>query len=206
LRKPRIVIINYGVGNLRSVAKGLEKVGAKPVISGNVKDILSSDAAILPGVGAFGSAMKILSKNKTTITNAVDRGIPILGICLGMQILFTKSEESRFNKGLNIIPGKVVKLPTSVKIPQMGWNTLEIKKRNPLVKGIMSGEYFYFVHSYVPKFVDPSVVIATTRYGTEFPCIVAKGKVYGTQFHPEKSGKSGLRILRNFVSIAGGSS
>lgn len=159
---------------------------------------------VFPGVGAFGSAMKILSKHHKTINAAVKREIPFLGICLGMQVLFTESEESKVRRGMGIIPGKVVKLPGSVKVPHMGWNTLEILHANPLIQGISSGDYFYFVHSYISKPKDSSTVIANTKYGSEFPSIVARRNVYGVQFHPEKSGEKGLRILRNFVGIAKG--
>lgn len=127
-----------------------------------------------------------------------------MGICLGMQVLFTESEESKVRKGMGIIPGKVAKLPSAVKVPHMGWNTLRVLHANPLIQGISSGDHFYFVHSYISKPRDSGAVLATTKYGLEFPSIVARGNVYGTQFHPEKSGENGLRILRNFVGIVKG--
>lgn len=202
--KPRIAVINYGVGNLRSIVRGLQQAGAEARTTENIRDIPSFDAVVFPGVGAFGSAMKILSTNQKTIKAAIRRKMPFLGICLGMQVLFTESEESKVRRGMGIIPGKVIKLVGSVKVPHMGWNTLRILRVNPLVRGISGGDYFYFVHSYISKPKDSGVVLATTKYGSEFPSIVAKGNVYGVQFHPEKSGENGLRILSNFVGIVKG--
>lgn len=182
----------------------MQQVGAEACTTENIRDILSFDAAVFPGVGAFGSAMKILSTNQKTLKAAIGRKIPFLGICLGMQVLFTESEESKVRRGMGVIPGKVVKLPSSVKVPHMGWNTLRILRANQLIQGISGGNYFYFVHSYISKPRDSGVVLATTKYGLEFPSIVARGNVYGLQFHPEKSGESGLRILSNFVGIVKG--
>lgn len=192
------------MGNLRSIVRGLQQAGAEACTTENIRDIPSFDAVVFPGVGAFGSAMKILSTHQKMIKAAVKRKMPLLGICLGMQILFTESEESKVRKGMDIISGKVVKLPCSVKVPHMGWNTLRIIRANPLIRGISGGDYFYFVHSYISKPKDSGVVLATTDYGLEFPSIVARGNVYGVQFHPEKSCENGLRILSNFVGIVKG--
>lgn len=202
MSRPKIAIINYGVGNLRSASKGLERAGADSLITADIADALSYDAVVFPGVGAFGSAMQIISKHGQKIEEAARQETPFLGICLGMQILFSESEESKAEKGLDIIPGKVKRLPNSVKVPQMGWNTLKIIRDNPIIQGISKESYFYFVHSYICKPQNTNVIIATTNYGSEFPSIVAKGNAYGTQFHPEKSGACGLKILENFVNIA----
>jgi len=199
----RIAIIDYGMGNLRSVYRALEYAKAKPVITSSVEEIEASDALILPGVGAFEDAMaNLLPLREVIIKSAQEK--PLLGICLGLQLFFTESEESELGeKGLDLIKGKVIRLPENVKIPHMGWNGIEIKKESRLLDGIKNGEYFYFVHSYyaVP---EEDVVVATTGYSVEVPAVVEKGSVFATQFHPEKSGKAGLRIIKNFVEIARG--
>jgi len=197
--KPRIAIVDYGMGNLRSVYRGLEKGGAKPVVTDKKEEIEASDAIVLPGVGAFEDAMANLYPLRGTIVAEVQRK-PLLGICLGLQLLFTTSEEGE-GEGLDLIKGRVVKLPKGVKTPHMGWNSLEVKRSSRLLEGIKSGDYFYFVHSYYAQ-PEEDVVVATTTYGAEIPAVVEKGSVFATQFHPEKSGKLGLKLLENFVDIS----
>ncbi len=197
--KPRIAILDYGVGNLRSVQRGLEYNGAEPIISEKGEDIEASDALVLPGVGAFCDAMKNLQGVGGALGTALKEK-PVLGVCLGLQLFFSESEEDGLHNGLGLMDGRVVRLPDDVKIPQMGWNSLELKGESRLLEGIDDGDYFYFVHSYyaVPQ---EDVTTATTDYGLEMPAVVEKDNVYATQFHPEKSGEKGLRILKNFVEI-----
>jgi len=194
-------VVNYGVGNLRSVKRGIERSGAKVLITRNPKDLIESDAIVLPGVGAFAEAVKNLSPLSAVVTQSVKDGKPLFGICLGLQLLFTRSYEGGSTDGLNLIPGDVVKLPDGVKIPEMGWNTIEIVRPHPLLEGVQNNSYAYFVHSYVAQPSRQEITVATTEYGVKFPSIVAKQNVFATQFHPEKSGKTGLLILRNFVKI-----
>ncbi len=199
----RIVIIDYGLGNLRSVQKGLEHVGASPVISGNPEEILAADGIILPGVGAFIDAMKCLVPLKDTIAEFADSGKPMLGICLGQQVLMSSSEEGGLTDGLDLIHGRVLRFPKSeLKVPHMGWNNIRIKQDHPLFRDIPDGSFVYFVHSY---YVDTTAenTLAACDYGLEFSASVvnSKGNVMGTQFHPEKSGATGLKILKNFVEM-----
>ena len=200
--RPRIGIIDYGVGNLRSVQKGLSLKGAQPVITSEEEVLQGCDAFVLPGVGAFGDAMDRLSPLKDLLLDSLDEK-PILGICLGMQLFFEEGEEGGLHQGLGIMRGRVVRLPANVKVPQMGWNRVRVVKEARLMQGIKSGEYFYFVHSYyaVP---EEDVTVASTHYGVEIPAVVEKGYALATQFHPEKSGDSGLKILENFVSMVRG--
>jgi glutamine amidotransferase len=199
----RIVIVDYGVGNLYSIRRGLELAGAQAEISHEPAIIAAADAIVLPGVGAFKSAMQELGPNVDIIRRAASAGKPLLGICLGMQLVLTWSEEGGHTGGLGLIPGKVVKLPSTQKVPHMGWNSLKINREHPFLADIRSGGYVYFVHSYLVQPKDETTILATTTYGTEFPAIVAQGLVVGTQFHPEKSGRVGLQMLRNFVKMAG---
>jgi glutamine amidotransferase len=192
------------VGNLRSVKKGIEKSGANVLITSNPKDLIESDAIVLPGVGAFAEAAKNLSPLSSVITQLVRDGKPLFGICLGLQLLFTKSYEGGSTDGLDLISGDIVKLPEGVKVPQMGWNTIEIVSSHPLLESVPNYSYAYFVHTYVPRPLQQEVIVATTEYGAKFPSVVAKRNLFATQFHPEKSGKVGLVILRNFVNIVKG--
>jgi glutamine amidotransferase len=200
--KPRIAILDYGVGNLRSIKRGLERCGADAYISSNDRELFSGDALVLPGVGAFCDAMDDLRVFEDEIKSYVEEK-PILGICLGLQLLFTESEENGLHKGLGLLKGKVVMLPNTVKIPHMGWNSTEIKRETSFLRGLRSGEFFYYVHSYYAAPVD-DITSATTTYGVEVPAVVEWNNIYATQFHPEKSGKAGLLLLRNFVDIAAG--
>lgn len=202
--KPKIAIVDYGMGNLRSVYRGLEYSGAKPLPTSSIEEIKASDAVVLPGVGAFEDAMTNLLPLKAAIKEC-SKEKPLLGICLGLQLLFTESEESELGeRGLNLIEGRVVRLPEGVKIPHMGWNSIEIKKESHLLNGIEDGEHFYFVHSYYAR-PEGYVVVATASYSVEIPALVEEGNnLLATQFHPEKSGKAGLNILENFVEIACG--
>ena len=194
-------MVNYGVGNLRSVKRGIEKSGAKVLITRNPKDLTQSDAIVLPGVGAFAEAVKNLSPLSGVVAQSVEDGKILFGICLGLQLLFTRSFEGGSADGLDLISGDIVKLPDGVKIPQMGWNTIEIIKSHPLLEDVRNNSYAYFVHSYFAQPSGQDVVVATTEYGVKFPSMVARQNVFATQFHPEKSGKTGLVILRNFVKI-----
>jgi glutamine amidotransferase len=199
---PRIIIVDYGVGNLRSVEKAVEKAGGTAKISNSVKDFFSADGIILPGVGAFRDAQANLRELAPSLLEQMAEGKPLLGICLGLQLLFTESTEGGIHRGLDIVRGKVVRLPEGVKVPHMGWNTLRIIDRNrPIVDGVDSESYVYFVHSYYGAAQNKSEIVAETDYGVTFPSIISKGNAYATQFHPEKSGRIGLKILRNFLNI-----
>jgi len=193
-----IVIVDYGMGNLRSITKAIEHCGANVEVTRNAEKIEESQALVLSGVGAFKDAIKELSPLENIIKK-YDK--PLLGICLGMQLFFTESEEGGLFKGLDLIKGRVVRLPDEVKIPHMGWNDIEIKGKSRLLKGIKSGEYFYFVHSYFVVPENNETIKATTNYGVEIPAVIEKENIFATQFHPEKSGEAGLRILRNFVEM-----
>ncbi len=201
-----IVVVDYGLGNLRSVSKALEAVGAKVEISDNAGKIAEADALVLPGVGAFHRGMENLKTSGIlpAILRSVKKGKPFLGICLGLQLLFTESEEHGLNRGLDIINGKVKKFASRVKIPHMGWNNVKLKAQSSklkVFKGIPDGSYFYFVHSYYVEPENKDVIAATTDYGREFVSAVNKENVWGVQFHPEKSGELGLKILENFVGL-----
>lgn len=197
---PKITIVDYGLGNLRSVEKAVERVEGTPKISSDPQDLRTADGIILPGVGAFRDAQANLLRLTTTLLEQIDAGKPILGICLGLQLLFTESTEGGEFKGLDIIKGKVIRFPQGVKVPHMGWNTLDVKKNDlPLLEGIKSGSYVYFVHSYYGVPQNESDIAAETEYGVNFPSIIARKEVFATQFHPEKSGTTGLQILRNFT-------
>jgi glutamine amidotransferase len=198
---PTIAIINYGVGNLRSVKRGLEQSGATVTITDKASDITESDAIVLPGVGAFKGALTILNKLSKPIMKQADDGKPILGICLGYQILFTKSHEGGIRRGLDLLQGEVVRLSGNVKLPHIGWNTISIARTDEIVDGVKDGSYMYFVHSYSPKPSEKRIIIAYTDYGETFPSIVSQDNIFATQFHPEKSGTNGLKILENFVRI-----
>ena len=203
-----VVVLDYGLGNLRSVTRGLERAGAAVRIEDDPAAIETAEAIVLPGVGAFGDGMANAGPFRDPLVEAAAAGRPILGICLGMQMLLTTSEEADRAgqgdvEGLSIVPGRNLKFRGDRKIPHMGWNELAVKRDHPVVAGI-DGEYAYFVHSYYADPDDPDAVLATTEYGVEFPSIIANeaGNVIGTQFHPEKSGETGLRLLRNFVEFA----
>ena len=196
-----MAVVNYGVGNLRSIRKGLEKSGAQVKVTHNSTDLRSADAIVLPGVGAFAPAVKNMAPIADVVAEAMNDGTPILGVCLGLQLLFTRSSEGGSVKGLDLISGDVVKLPESVKTPQMGWNTIDFAKSHPLLDGVKDHSYVYFVHSYIPQPTDPDVIVTTTEYGVSFASMVAKKNLFATQFHPEKSSKTGLMMLKNFVRI-----
>jgi len=199
---PQVSVVNYGVGNLRSVKKGLEKSGAKVLITDDPKDLNKSDAIVLPGVGAFAAAVKNLAPLSDVVKQSVTDGKPLFGICLGLQLLFTRSEEGGSStRGLDLISGDIVKLPANVKTPQMGWNTIKIVKSHPLLEGVPNPSYVYFVHTYVSQPLEPDVILATTEYGVKFPSVIVKKNLLATQFHPEKSSKTGEIILKNFVRI-----
>ncbi|ELZ94830.1 imidazole glycerol phosphate synthase subunit HisH [Haloferax mucosum ATCC BAA-1512] len=202
-----VVMVDYGLGNLRSAKRGLERAGANVVVSDDPADFEDADGIVLPGVGAFSEGMENAGPFREPLAAAADEGTPIFGICLGMQMLLTSSEEAAHAgegevEGLDFIPGRNVRFAEGQKVPHMGWNELNVQCNHPIVDGV-DGEYAYFVHSYYAVTDDEAAVVATADYGVEFPAVVAndEGTVFGTQFHPEKSGETGLTILRNFVEF-----
>lgn len=199
----KIAIIDYGMGNLRSVQKAFESFGATCSITSDSKEILSSSGVILPGVGAFPDAMESIKKLgfDVALKKAVDKKTPILGICLGMQLLFDSSSEIRDTKGLGLIKGNIEKFEVDLKIPHMGWNNLNIIKENALLEGVKNNSYVYFVHSYYAKLNEQNLN-ADTVYGIKVPAVVSSGNVFGTQFHPEKSGEPGIQMLKNFWNLS----
>ncbi|MFK8212007.1 imidazole glycerol phosphate synthase subunit HisH [Haloferax volcanii] len=202
-----VVMVDYGLGNLRSAMRGLERAGANVVISDDSADFDDADGIVLPGVGAFSEGMENAGPFREPLAEAAADGTPVFGICLGMQMLLTSSEEADHAgegevEGLDFIPGRNVRFDEGQKVPHMGWNELNVRRDHPLVEGV-DGEYAYFVHSYYADPDDEGAVVASTDYGVAFPAVVANeaGTVFGTQFHPEKSGETGLTILRNFVEF-----
>lgn len=200
-----IAIIDYDAGNIKSVEKALQKLGQETIITRDAEMILNADKVILPGVGAFGDAMENLRKYRLdqVIYQVVEKGIPFLGICLGLQLLFEKSDESKGVKGLGILEGEVCKIPEceGLKIPHMGWNSLHLQNEGRLFKEVEDNSYVYFVHSYYLKAKNENIVKATTEYSTRIHASVEKGNVFACQFHPEKSSDVGLKILKNFVEL-----
>ena len=205
-----IAIIDYGAGNLQSVKKALDYLGEPNLITAKSSEIEAADALVLPGVGSFGDAMQSLTDSGLleTVRAAALSDTPFLGICLGLQLLFPESEESKGVKGLGVLPGKIIKFPgdMGLKIPQIGWNSINIREGCKLYAGVPQNAYVYFVHSYYLQAADPEVVAATGEYGVTFHASVADEahRLYATQFHPEKSGAVGLRILRNFAAMQKG--
>ena len=200
-----IAIIDYDAGNIKSVEKALKKLGQEVSITRDAEVILHADKVILPGVGAFGDAMSNLKKYRLdeVIYQVVEKGTPFLGICLGLQLLFEKSEESKGVAGLGILEGEICRIPDceGLKIPHMGWNSLHLTNDGRLFRGIEEGAYVYFVHSYYLKAKDEAIVKATTEYSTHIHASVEKGNVFACQFHPEKSSDVGMQILKNFVEL-----
>ena len=197
-----IVIVDYGMGNLRSVEKALEKVGAEVKVSRDPDEVAGADRIVLPGVGAFGDAMANLARRGLVdvIKSEVAGGKPFLGICLGLDLLFEESDEHGVHEGLGLLPGRVELLPTDLKIPHIGWNQISIRKDSKLLSGIPDGSSFYFVHSYAVLPREESDILCVTEYGCTFVSAVERGNIAAFQFHPEKSSLLGLQILRNFAS------
>jgi glutamine amidotransferase len=209
--KKMIVIIDYGMGNLKSVENAFTKVGYKTVITDDLNQIKKASALVLPGVGAFRDAIKFLKGKKIDkeLIKAIEAGKPFLGICLGMQLLFSFSEEGGFFDGLNIVPGKVRRFPDLVKCPHLGWNKIKFtsnsgsgNNKNPIFRDISDESYFYFVHSYYCEVDNQKIIYSTTDYGSAFPSSIWKDNLFGVQFHPEKSSTSGLKILKNFGELS----
>ncbi|WP_266078936.1 imidazole glycerol phosphate synthase subunit HisH [Haladaptatus caseinilyticus] len=206
-RTASVVVVDYGLGNLRSAVSGLERAGAAVEISDDPATFETADGIVLPGVGAFREGVENAGPYREALVEAAESGTPVFGICLGMQMLLTTSEEAERAgegevTGLDCIPGTNVRFGDGQKVPHMGWNELSVERDHPLVDGV-NGEYAYFVHSYYAVPENDDAIVATTDYETRFPSILANesGTVFGTQFHPEKSGETGLRILQNFVEI-----
>lgn len=197
-----ITIIDYGMGNLHSVEKAFEKVGAEVMVSRDPNDIKKADSLVLPGVGAFGDAMRNLERRGLVdvIREEVGAGKPFLGICLGLDLIFEESDEHGLHRGLGLVPGRVELLPTGLKIPHIGWNRITMRKKSRLLKGVPDGSFFYFVHSYAVVPSREPDILCTTDHGCEFVSAVEHGNIAALQFHPEKSSSMGLAILKNFVS------
>jgi glutamine amidotransferase len=201
---PRIAVVDYGIGNLRSAEKALQHLGASAALTSEPADIERADAVVLPGVGAFGACMRALRAaglERVTRAAATD-GRPFLGICIGMQMLFDGSDENPDVEGLGVLAGRVTRLPDKERLPQIGWNTLDISAGSALCAQLPDPAWLYFVHSYAPEPHDDGVVAAWCVYGRRFAAAIERGPLWATQFHPEKSGDVGLRLMRNFVEAA----
>ena len=200
-----IAIIDYDAGNIKSVEKALQYLGEETVITRDEETILAADGVVLPGVGAFGDAMEKLHAYGLVpvIHKCVEKNIPFLGVCLGLQLMFDSSEESPGVKGLSLLPGKIVRIPAEggLKVPHIGWNSLKFPNEGKLFKGLKEDTYVYFVHSYYLQAEDEGIVKATTEYGTLIHASVEKDNLFACQFHPEKSSDAGMQILRNFIEV-----
>ncbi|MBP3755483.1 MAG: imidazole glycerol phosphate synthase subunit HisH [Lachnospiraceae bacterium] len=201
-----IAVVDYDAGNVKSVEKAIEKLGAEHILTSDPEKIRNADAVILPGVGNFGDCVSKLNERglDSALKEYAASGKPFLGICVGLQLLFVESEESPGVKGLGILPGKIKKFPASseLKVPQIGWNDI-VESKGRLLEGIEKETYFYFVHSYYLECEDPSIVTSRTEYGITYDSSVESGNIFATQFHPEKSSDAGLKVLSNFLKIAG---
>ncbi len=204
MTQPRIAVLDYGIGNLRSAQKALEHVGARAELTSDPSVTRAADAVVLPGVGAFGACMDALRANglEGVVHEAVGSGRPFLGICVGMQMLFDASDEDPGARGLGVIPGTVAWVPAGVPRPQMQWNRLTLRVEDPMFDGLGENPWMYFVHSLHGVPVDPANVAATVQYGTTLNVAFRRGNVFATQFHPEKSATAGLGLLANFVKAA----
>ncbi len=201
----RVVIVDYGAGNLRSVARAVAHAGVEAIVSTRPEDVAGADALIVPGVGAAEKTMANLRAAGLDgpIVDYIESGRPFLGVCMGMQALFEVSEEGGTHECLGVLPGRIVRFPYGLTVPHMGWNTVAAVRPHPVLEGIPEASYFYFVHSCHPAPTDAAVVVAETEYGgVRFPAIVGRDNVIATQFHPEKSGKWGLRLYENFLRLA----
>ena len=197
----RVGIIDYGVGNLRSVEKAFAAVGCEAVVSADEKILQRVERLVLPGVGAFGACMKALTERgfDRLVTERVAQGTPLVGVCVGMQMLFEESEEFGTTRGLGLLPGRVIRFSDDLVVPQVGWNQISQRQAHPLLQGIADGAFFYFVHSYYCEPADSSFVLGETDYGVAYASVVAHENISGVQFHPEKSQAAGLRLLANFA-------
>jgi glutamine amidotransferase len=198
-----ITIVDYKMNNLRSLENTLGRLGHETLVTSDPVDVMVADKLILPGVGAFGDAMQHLNELGLSepVIEKVESGTPILGVCLGMQLLFDDSEEFGYHRGLGLLAGSVRKLPASVHVPHMGWNQLHLRRADNIIDGVRKESFVYFVHSYYAAPEDPSMIIAETDYGIDIPAVVGSGKIRATQFHPEKSQHVGECILANFVRL-----
>jgi glutamine amidotransferase len=199
-----LIVVDYGAGNLRSVSIALARLGFDPLVTSEPEAVNSADVVVLPGVGAAADTMSNLAQRHLVepIREYIASGRPFLGICMGLQVLFSVSEEGGEHPCLDILPGRVRRLPEGLKVPHMGWNRVRQRCRHPVFDGIPAGAFFYFVHSYYPHPEDPSVVVGETEYGVTFPAVVAKDNIVATQFHPEKSAEAGLRLYENFLRMS----
>ena len=198
---PQVGIIDYGVGNLRSVEKAFAATGCAAVVSSDEKILRQAERLVLPGVGAFGACMQALTERgfDTLVGERVAKGTPILGVCVGMQMLFEESDEFGRKPGLGLLPGRVRRFAGDLVVPQVGWNQVRQRVIHPLFEGIVDGAFFYFVHSYFCEPAEREVILSETDYGVAYPSVVAQGNLCGVQFHPEKSQAVGLRLLSNFA-------
>jgi glutamine amidotransferase len=198
-RGPRVAVVDYKAGNLTSLLKGLVAAGADPFVADDDTAVSRADAIVVPGVGNFAATTAIGAELRGAITTAARRGVPLLGICLGLQFLFETSEEAPQVRGLGLLEGDCYLLHGDVKVPHVGWNTLEKRADSPILAGVPAAAYVYYTHSYAVPVT--AATVASTTHGTAFAAVVDSGRIFGVQFHPEKSGEDGMRILRNFVAL-----